>query len=115
MGMSGRLLVFIRKRCPIHIPGSCTLSNPIRINCIRLKFNPLKTEVLYLSYRGPESGIQLPDFNGAPLVLSSEVKSVGMVLDASLSMGAQVTTTIRSVFYHLKLVKQLVPYLDFQD
>lgn len=44
-----------------------------------------------------------------------EVGSFVVVLDAFLSMEAQVTVTAKSTLYHLRLVKQLVPYLDYWD
>lgn len=59
--------------------------------------------------------IQLLTFNGPPLMPSSEVSSLGVALDTSLSMEAQVTMTARIAFYHLRLVKLLVPYLDSHD
>lgn len=38
-----------------------------------------------------------------------------MLLDASLAMEAHVAATARSAFYHLQLVRQLVPFLRHND
>lgn len=39
------------------------------------------------------------------------ISSLGVILDAFLSMEVQVINVARTVFYHLWLVSQLVPYL----
>lgn len=44
----------------------------------------------------------------------SEVRNLGVVLDASFSMEAE-DTIPSNAFYYLRLVKQLVLYLDFHD
>lgn len=80
-----------------------------------LKLNPTKKEALYLSHGSLGSGIQLPILDGAPLVLAPRVGSLGMILDASLSLEVQISTAARSTFYHLWLIRHLIPYLTSQD
>ncbi|CAI5764971.1 Hypothetical predicted protein [Podarcis lilfordi] len=77
----------------------------------RLKLNPSKTEVLWLGRDGMGMRDQLPSLAGAQLVPLPSVKSLGVILDVSLSMEAQVTTA-KSTFSHLRRIKQLVPYLS---
>lgn len=69
-------------------------------------------EILCLSCSGVDSGILLPALDSAPLMSAPTVKSLGLILDASFSMKAQVTDVARLAFYHVWLVKQLVPYLS---
>lgn len=53
-----------------------------------LKRNLMKTEVLYLSCGGVGSGIQLLTLDGALLVPLPSIRSLGVTLDVSLTMGA---------------------------
>lgn len=55
----------------------------------RLKLNPTKTVVLYLSHGGTGRGIQLPALGGATLMPLLRVRRLGVILDALLSMEAQ--------------------------
>lgn len=50
-----------------------------------------------------------------PLMLPPRVKNVRMILDVSLTTEVQVFSVPRLAFYHLWLVRQLVPYLPSQD
>lgn len=54
----------------------------------RLKLNPLKTEVLCLDWGALDSWISLMTLNRVPLIPAA--RSLGMILDASLTMEAQV-------------------------
>ncbi|XP_053261122.1 uncharacterized protein LOC128421867 [Podarcis raffonei] len=58
---------------------------------------------------------QLPSLAGAQLVPLPSVKSLGVILDASLSMEVQVTATPKATFFHLRRIMQLVPYLSRPD
>lgn len=42
----------------------------------------------------------------------NKVRGFGVILDAPLSMEAEVTANARSASYYLRLVRQLVSYLD---
>ncbi|XP_054842011.1 uncharacterized protein LOC129334090 [Eublepharis macularius] len=81
----------------------------------RLKLNPVKTEVLQLGRGLPDVGIQLPALDGTPLATLPVVKSLGVLLDVSLSMEVQVTAVAKSAFFHLCQIRQLAPYLTPQD
>uniref|UniRef100_A0A803TC32 Reverse transcriptase domain-containing protein n=1 Tax=Anolis carolinensis TaxID=28377 RepID=A0A803TC32_ANOCA len=81
----------------------------------KLKLNPDKTEVLLVS-RKAEQGIGLqPVLDGVTLPLKAQVRSLGVILDSSLSLEPQVSAVARGVFAQLKLVRQLRPYLGKQD
>ncbi|XP_053224999.1 uncharacterized protein LOC128403884 [Podarcis raffonei] len=71
----------------------------------RLKLNPSKTEVLWLGQNGMGMRDQLPSLAGAQLVPLPSVKS----------LDAQVTATAKATFFHLRRIKQLVPYLSRPD
>ena len=82
----------------------------------RLKLNPQKTEVLWVGNKKPSDiEICLPQLDGATLTTSTTVKSLGVTLDASLSMEAQVAKVAHQAFYHLRQVKQLAPHLSQDD
>lgn len=57
--------------------------------------NPTRTKIPSLGHGGLVLGIQLSDLGTVPFVLALRVKSQGVILDASLSMSAQVTTAAR--------------------
>uniref|UniRef100_R4GAY7 Reverse transcriptase domain-containing protein n=1 Tax=Anolis carolinensis TaxID=28377 RepID=R4GAY7_ANOCA len=81
----------------------------------KLKLNPDKTEVLLVS-RKAEQGIGLqPVLDGVTLPLKAQVRSLGVILDSSLSLEPQVSAVARGAFAQLKLVRQLRPYLGKPD
>ena len=81
----------------------------------RLKLNPQKTEVLWLGKNNPEEKTSLPCLDGTPLTISTSVKNLGVIFDASLSVEAQITTVAHQAFYHLRQAKLPVPYLTPDD
>ena len=56
-------------------------------------------------------GVQ-PLLDGVAVPLKEQVCSLGLLLEPSLSLEAQVALVTRSAFYQLRLVAQLRPYLD---
>ena len=56
-------------------------------------------------------GVQ-PVLDGVPLPLKEQVRNLGVLLEPSLSLEAQMASVARSAFYQLQLVAQLHPYLD---
>lgn len=72
---------------------------------------PAETVTLYLSRRGLGSKIQLPAFDRMSLVPVTSVRSLGGILDAFVTMEAQISSVAWLAFYHLWIVKQLVLYL----
>uniref|UniRef100_R4GDA2 Reverse transcriptase domain-containing protein n=1 Tax=Anolis carolinensis TaxID=28377 RepID=R4GDA2_ANOCA len=81
----------------------------------KLKLNPDKTEVLQVS-RMPDRGIGWqPVLDGVALPLKAQVRSLGVLLDSSLTLDAQVSAVAGRAFAQLKLVRQLRPYLVKSD
>ena len=71
-----------------------------------LKLNPQKTEVLSVGNKKPtDVEIRLPQLDGTTLTTSTTVKSLGVILDTSLSMEAQTLKVAHQAFYHLHQVK----------
>lgn len=58
---------------------------------------------------------QCPVFDGVPLSLASTVKILGMILDATVTMEAQVPSVARLVIFQLHQFRQLAPYLSHSD
>uniref|UniRef100_A0A803TS28 Reverse transcriptase domain-containing protein n=1 Tax=Anolis carolinensis TaxID=28377 RepID=A0A803TS28_ANOCA len=99
----------------VQILNRClaAVSDWMRVN--KLKLNPDKTEVLLVS-RKAEQGIGLqPELDGVALPLKAQVRSLGVLLDSSLSLEPQVSAVARGAFAQLKLVRQLRPYLGKPD
>ena len=78
----------------------------------RLRLNPSKTEVLWLGRKSTDQEAQLPTLAGVQLITSSSARNLGVILDTSLSMEAQVTTVARTTFFHLCQARLLAPYLS---
>ena len=81
----------------------------------RLKLNPQKTEVLWIRKKNSDEEICPPCLDGTPLTISTTVKNLGVILDTSLSMEAQITKVAHQAFYHLHQAKLLAPYLSSDD
>ena len=71
----------------------------------------MKTEVLLLGKKRSGEEVRFPCLEGVQLVTSDTVKSLGVTLDASLSMEDQITMAVHWAFYHLHHGKLLVSYL----
>uniref|UniRef100_A0A803U0T6 Reverse transcriptase domain-containing protein n=1 Tax=Anolis carolinensis TaxID=28377 RepID=A0A803U0T6_ANOCA len=105
----------------LHLePGTTTIPENFKL-CLeavmswlqasRLKVNPAKTEILWPG-QPPELIQSLPDFDGEVLVPSATVKSLGVVLDSSLTMEAQITAISKQAFFHLRQARKLASYLS---
>ena len=65
-----------------------------------LKMNPQKTEVLWVgNKKTTDMEIHLPQLGGTTLTTSITVKSLGVILDASLSMEAQISRVAHLGFW----------------
>uniref|UniRef100_R4GD80 Reverse transcriptase domain-containing protein n=1 Tax=Anolis carolinensis TaxID=28377 RepID=R4GD80_ANOCA len=90
-----------------------TVSDWMREN--RLKLNPEKTEVLLISRRAEQGmGLQ-PVLDGVALPLKTQVPSLGVLLDSSLSLEPQVSVVARGAFVQLRRMCQLCPFLGRSD
>ena len=79
------------------------------------KLNPDKMEVL--AVKGHNLGLEVsePFLDGATLPLKDCVCSLGVLLDPSLQMTAQIDAAARSAYYQLWLIRQLRPFLESED
>ncbi|XP_061460454.1 uncharacterized protein LOC133373973 [Rhineura floridana] len=77
----------------------------------KLKLNPDKTEMLLVNGSPDQLDVR-PVLDEVTLPLKEQVRSLGVLLDPSLSLEAQVASVARSAFYQFRLVAQLRPYLD---
>ncbi|XP_061441792.1 uncharacterized protein LOC133364873 [Rhineura floridana] len=85
----------------------------MRVN--KLKLNPDKTEMLLVDGFSDRMVDIYPVLDGVTLPLKDQVRSLGVFLDSSLSLEAQVASVVRNAFYQLRLVAQLHPYLSKED
>ena len=81
----------------------------------KLKLNPDKTEMLLVGDSSDRMVGAQPVLDGIALPLKEQVCSLGVLLEPSLSLEAQVASVAQSAFYQLRLVAQLRPYLDRDD
>ncbi|XP_078248725.1 uncharacterized protein LOC140706526 [Pogona vitticeps] len=77
-----------------------------------LRLNPDNTEVLRVG--GPSMGglVNSLSFGGVTLTVKSEVRSLGVHLDPTLTMETQVASMVCSAYFYLWRIAQLHPYLD---
>lgn len=96
-----------------HVPASLVAGLVVMVGWLRQSWlNLSKTDILWLGNSGMGLGSQLPALHGVPLTLAPTVKSLGKILDASLTMEAQVTRMSRVAFLQLRQVQQLTPSLS---
>lgn len=72
-------------------------------------------EVLWLANSRPRLESQLWILDGVPWIEVPSVKSLGVTLDNSLSMEAQVTKVARLAFLQLCHIRQLASYFSHSD
>ncbi|XP_061477973.1 uncharacterized protein LOC133382302 [Rhineura floridana] len=81
----------------------------------KLRLNPDKTEMLLVDGFSNQVVDTYPVLDGVTLPQKEQVRSLGVVLDSSLSLEAHVAAVARNAFYQLRLVAQLRPYLSRED
>ena len=82
----------------------------------KLKLNEDKTEVLLCGpvqrrERVPFASVQVGD---ACITFSDSVKTLGVVLDADLSMHEQISSVVRVCYFHIRSLSKARPYLTRQ-
>uniref|UniRef100_A0A8C6NT09 Reverse transcriptase domain-containing protein n=1 Tax=Nothobranchius furzeri TaxID=105023 RepID=A0A8C6NT09_NOTFU len=77
-----------------------------------LHLNDSKTEVIVFS---PDNvrATQQPDLHYLPPNVTSAISNLGIKIDPVLKMDAQLNSTVRSCFYHLRRISKLKPILSF--
>ncbi|XP_062825481.1 uncharacterized protein LOC134295910 [Anolis carolinensis] len=98
----------------------CSGPEPVSGHCVGLDEGhqieiESRQEVLLVS-RKAEQGIGLqPVLDGVALLLKTQVRSLRVLLDSSLSLEPQVSAVARGAFAQLRLVHQLRPFLGRSD
>ncbi|XP_061465627.1 uncharacterized protein LOC133376825 [Rhineura floridana] len=86
-----------------------------RMRANKLRLNPDKTEMLLVG-GSPDQMVDVrPVLDGVALPLNAQIRSLGVLLDPSLSLEAQIASVAQGAFYQLRLVAQLHPYLDREN
>ena len=83
---------------------------------MRLKLNPSKFELIYFN-KSSKSSLSFPSLNltsptPLSLVPSSTLRSLGVIFDSNLSLTPQILSVTRSCYFHLRRIRQLLPFLD---
>ena len=90
------------------------------INCIqnwttnnRLKLNPTKTEFMAACSARNRSKVTIPELEVGDSAIKStkSLKSLGVIVDQSLSMENQMSGIIRTCMYYLNWIRKIRPYL----
>uniref|UniRef100_M3XHX1 Reverse transcriptase domain-containing protein n=1 Tax=Latimeria chalumnae TaxID=7897 RepID=M3XHX1_LATCH len=80
-----------------------------------LRLNPKKTEVLMVGrdrvWESLFGTLPPPSMNGADLRVVKVTKSLGVFLDASLTLERQISSVVSSGFFHLRNIRRLRPVL----
>ena len=82
---------------------------------MRLKLNPSKFELIYFDKSSKSSSfpnLVLPSPAPLSLLPSSSIRSLGFIFDSNLSLIPQILSVTKSCFFHLRRIRQLLPYLD---
>ena len=82
----------------------------------KLNINLDKTEVFLVGQKTNQGiGIQTVLGGGFTLPFQHQVHSLGMLLDITLSLNAQMTAVARTTFAQLNLVCKLCPFLEMSE
>ncbi|XP_058052944.1 uncharacterized protein LOC131205078 isoform X2 [Ahaetulla prasina] len=78
----------------------------------RLRLNPSKTEWLWMPASRYSQLVPSLTVGGESLAPRELVRSLGVLLDARLSLEEHLTAVARGAFYQVRLIRQLRPFLD---
>ncbi|XP_078241606.1 uncharacterized protein LOC140704410 [Pogona vitticeps] len=99
----------------VTVLNSCLNSIMVWMRVNKLRLNPDKFEVLLVGAPPDRLKGHLPTLDGITLPLKDRVRSLGVLLDPSLTLEAQVDSVSRGAFLQLRRIYQLRPYLDEQN
>ena len=82
----------------------------------KLKLNEQKTEVLLCgpSSRREAVPVDCLSVGEASIPFSKVVKTLGVTLDAELSMEQHVSAVVRSCFFHIRSLSKVRPYITYK-
>ncbi|XP_061487326.1 prostacyclin synthase isoform X4 [Rhineura floridana] len=99
----------------VDVLNRCLAATMDWMRANKLRLNPDKTEMLLVG-GSPDQMVDVrPILDGVALPLNAQIRSLGVLLDPSLSLEAQIASVARGAFYQLRLVAQLRPYLDREN
>lgn len=98
--------------CPTALPD-CLQAITTWMTINKLKLNGNKSEVLLIGSKStlsksPPLSISI---EGCLVPISSQVKSLGVILDSTLSFTSHINNTVRIAFFHLRNITRLRPSL----
>ena len=95
---------------------SCCRQIQIWMTKNKLKLNEQKTEVLLCgpSSRRETVPVDCLSVGEASIPFSNVVKTLGVTLDAELSMEQHVSAVVRSCFFHIRSLSKVRPYITYK-
>ena len=95
---------------------SCCRQIKIWMTKNKLKLNEQKTEVLLCgpSSRTETVSVDCLSVGEASIPFSNVVKTLGVTLDAELSMEQHVSAVVRSSFFHIRSLSKVRPYITYK-
>ena len=95
---------------------SCCRQIQIWMTKNKLKLNEQKTEVLLCgpSFRRETVPVDCLSIDEASIPFSNVVKTLGVTLDAELSMEQHVSAVVRSCFFHIRSLSKIRPYITYK-
>ena len=95
---------------------SCSRQIKIWMTKNKLKLNEQKTEVLLCgpSSRRETVPVDCLSVGEASIPFSNVVKTLGVTLDAELSMEQHVSAVVRSFFFHIRSLSKVRPYITYK-
>ena len=96
---------------------SCCRQIKIWMTKNKLKLNEQKTEVLLCgpSSRRETVPVDCLSVGEASIPFSNVVKTLGVTLDAELSMEQHVSAVVRSCFFHIRSLSKVRPYITYKS
>lgn len=91
--------------------SSCLTAVESWSSSMSLKLNPSKFELIYFDRFGKLT-FEPCIFSSYTITPTDSIRSLGFIFDSKLSLSNQIFSVTRSCYFHLRRIKQLLPYLD---
>ena len=91
--------------------SSCLSSIENWSSSMSLKFNPSKFELIYFDRVGKlaKNPCNFSSYSINPL---NQIRSLGFISDSKLTLSNQILSVTKCCYFHLRQIRQLLPYLD---
>ena len=91
--------------------SSCLTSIEDWSSSMSLKLNPSKFELIYFDRVGKL--VKNPcNFSSYSIEPSNQIRSLGFIFDSKLTLSNQILSVTKCCYFHLRRIRQLLPYLD---